>query len=173
MAGPLADAGPYEYDLPVARGGGQPAPSGSPANQDARLPRTGKLAGLFWIVATYGLNEWSGWPLLNCYAAMYCVFTIFSYWDTPKPRQGFLRWTLKVVGIFLNFFIALVTMPQSLRGLLPDWWAFALPTFVCILIFHWVPPLTQNARSTPLWQWALRAAAFAALWGWAGPAVVK
>jgi len=80
---------------------------------------------------------------------------------------------LKVVGIFLNVYFALVTVPQSLRGLLPDSLAFGLPAFVILFGFYWVTPLIQYRKPSPFWQWLLYAAGVAAFWAWAGPAAVR
>ena len=168
--GPLSDAGPYDYDLPLVKGGAaQPAPASRPARKAHGHAWPGTLVTILATVGAMVLNQSSGWPLLHCYFIAYCVSTVFSYWDTPQPRQGFLRWTLKVVGLFLNFFVALVTVPRSLRGLLPDSLALALPTFAFLVIFYWVPPLVPlNGRTHPLWRWLLLAAGFAAFWGWLG-----
>ena len=169
---PPADTGPYSYDLPVVHGGvGQPAPVSQPAPKAGGRWWTSTLAIAFASIAAPILHDLSGWPRLHCYVLLYCLTTVLSYWDTPQPREGFLRWTLKVVGLFLNFFFALVSVPQSLLGLLPDSLAFALPAFAIFIIFYWVPPLIQNRKTPPLWQWLLWSAAFAAFWGWAGPSL--
>jgi hypothetical protein len=168
-AEPRADAGAYDYAPPVVSGAGQPATQ--PAPKLSRESWKGAIAIAAVSLAAPMLHDLSGWPRLHCYLLLYCVATVFSYWETPKPRQNFLRWTLKVVGIFLNFFVAFVTVPLSLLGLLPDSLAFALPAFAFMVAFYWVPPLLQARRTTPLWQWLLWSAGFAALWGWLGPSV--
>ena len=172
--GPLSGAGPYEYDLPVARGVvGQPAPVRRPGWKEGFSWKS-VLVIMFGNIAAQSLSEWSGLPLLHTYTILYCLIIISVYWDMPKPRPGFLQWTLKVVGIFLNLFIALVTVPRSLRGLLPDSLASALPAFAFFLVLYWVSPLTHlNRKTPPLWQWLLWAAVFATFWGWLGPLVVK
>src|ERR1044071_329620 len=113
--GPLSDAGPYEYDLPAARGGvGQPAPASQPVSKDSGRSWKSTLFVVLAAVGAAELEELSGLRLIYCYAILYCIVIVLSYWDQPKPRQGFLRWTLEVVGLFINFFIALVAVPQSL-----------------------------------------------------------
>jgi hypothetical protein len=172
--GPLSGAGPYEYDLPVAQSGaGQPAPVRRPGWKDGFSWKS-VFVIIFGNMAAQSLSEWSGLSPLHTYTILYCLIIISVYWDMPKPRPSFLRWTLKVVGIFLNLFIALVTVPRSLRGLLPDSLASALPAFAFFLVLYWVPPLTHlNRKRPPLWQWLLWAAVFATFWGWLGPLVVK
>ena len=101
---------------------------------------------------------------------------ILCYWATPKPGQGFWRWTLKIVGLFLNCYIGFVTVPESLRGLLPETLAFGLPAFVIsFAVLYWMPPLirTNSNRKSPLWQLLLCAAAVAAIWARVGPGAVK
>ena len=172
-AGPLADAGPYDYDLPVARDAGPPAHAPRPARRAGGLSWMSVCAIAFVSIATQVLHDWSGLPRLHCQMILYCVAFIFMYWDTPRPKQGFLTWTLQVVGIFLNAFVALVTVPQSLRGLLPDSLAFSLPVFFVILIFYWVSPMIQSGRAGTLRTWLLCAAGFAAFWGWLGPTLIR
>lgn len=157
------------YDLPVARNGVvQPAPVRRPGWMDG-FSWKNVLVVIFGNMAARVFSEWSGLPPLHTFTILYCLVVISVYWDMPKPRPGFLRWTLKVVGIFLNLFIALVTVPRSLQGLLPDSLAFALPAFVSMLVFYRVSPLMQTRRTTPFWQWLLWALVFAALWAWVGP----
>lgn len=171
--GPLSGTGPYEYDLPVARDGVvQPAPVKRPGWMDGFSWKS-VFVVIFGNMAARAFSEWSGLPPLHIFAILYCLAVISVYWDMPKPRPGFLRWTLKAVGIFLNLFIALVTVPRSLQGLLPDALAFALPAFVFMLVFYLVPPLMQNRRTTPFWQWLLWTLAFTAFWAWVGPYVVR
>lgn len=171
--GPLSGTGPYEYDLPVARdGAGQPAPVKRLGWKNSFSWR-GVFIVIFGNMAARAFIGWSGLSPVYSFAILYCLVVISVYWDIPKPRPGFVRWTLKVVGIFLNLFIALVTVPRSLHGLLPESLAFALPAFVCMLIFYRVSPLMQTSRTTPLWQWLLWALAFAAVWAWVGPYAVR
>lgn len=174
QTGTPADTGPYDYDLPVVGGIGQPVHVPRPASWRSGL---GWKSVLSIFAATTGaqmLRDMSGWSMLQSYMLMYCVVTVFMYWDTPKPRRGFLPWTLKVVGIFLNAYVVLVTVPMSLRGLLPDWLAFGLPAFAFLMVFYWMPPLLRLNQKTPaLWQWLLWAAAFSAFWGWFGPVTVR
>lgn len=172
-AGPFADAGPYAYDLPAVSDGGRPAPAPRRAWKYAGLSWKAGLVIFFVTIGSRLLNDLTGLPRLHCYMFLYCLATVFGYWDTPGPRRGFLPWALKVIGIFLNLFIALVTVPQSLRGLLPDSLAFGLPPFLFLLVFYWVPPLLQEKRTAPFWQWLLASACFAAFWGWGGPGFIK
>lgn len=172
QTGPPAGAWPYDYDQPVVYGAGQPAPVPRPTWKSG-MSLKGFLTILFVSIGAPAFRDWSGWSQLTCYTLLYCVATILMYWETPKPRQGFLLWTLKVVGIFLNLYVALVSVPQSLRGLLPDWLAFGLPAFLFMLAFYWVPPLMPVNKLPTLWKWLLWAAGFAAFWAWFGPAAVR
>ena len=93
-----------------------------------------------------------------------------------RPRQSFLSWTLKVVGLWLNLYVGFVSAPESLGGWLPRPLAYGLPAFVVLLIFAWAAPLKPDGFDTkkiPRWQWLLWAAVFAAFWGWAAPWDVK
>jgi hypothetical protein len=177
-AGPLADAGPYDYAPPVVHGGGQPLPAPAPvpaprpAWKNYGLALEGAIVILLAVVVAVEFQDLSRLSFLHWYMTLYCAFTVLTYWKTPKPRQSFLSWTLRVIGIFLNFFVALVTVPQSLRGLLPDSLAFGLPAFVIMLIFHWVPPLIESKKPPPpLWRRLLSAAIFAAFWAWMTPGI--
>jgi hypothetical protein len=173
-AGPLADAGPYTYDLPAVR-------------DDVRLMDTARLAAeggkhTTWIrpVAFFALfpgaqvvHEMFGLPTLHAYVAVYCLICILEYWDSPKPRQGFVSWTLKVIGVWLNGFVGFVSVPQSLRGLLPDELAFGLPAFLVMLVFYWLPFLKRDGVRPSPWRYFLVAAGLAILWAFLGPAIVK
>lgn len=173
QTGPLSDAGPYDYDLPVVSGVGPPAPAPRPTWKSG-LSLKGFLAIGFVTVGAQVLRDWSGWSQLQCYTLLYCVAVIFMYWDTPKPRQGFLSWSLKVVGIFLNCYVGLVTVPESLRGLLPEPLAFGLPAFLIMAFLYCALPVRPDTgKKAPLWQWLLCATAFAVIWGWVGPSFVK
>jgi len=167
---PPADAGPYDYEMPVVSGGGPPAPR---PTWKSGLSLKGFLAIGFVTIGAQALRDWSGWSQLTCYTLLYCVVTILMYWDSPQPRRGFLPWTLKVVGIFLNLYVALVTVPQSLRGLLPDALAFGLPTFLFMLAFYWVPPLVPVNKLPTLRKWLLWSVGFAVFWAWFGPSAVR
>lgn len=172
-AGPLADAGPYAYDLPVTRGGGRPAPAPHPARPSAG-------SGIAWgggilLLNFMGdvLDDLTTLTELQSAMVIYAVAASFAYWATPSPRQGFLRWTLKVVGLFLNLYVGLVTVPASLRAHLPAPLAFGLPAFVLLLALCWVVRSKPGGKASPLWQWLLCAATLAAFWGWTGPAAVR
>lgn len=173
QTGPLADAGPYDYDLPVVSGVGPPAPAPRRASLSSGFDWKSLLVTLFATIGARALRDWSGWSQLYCYTIIGCVVTVFIYWDTSKPRRGFLPWTLKVVGIYLNLYVALVTVPQSLRGPLPDALAFGLPAFLFMLAFHWVPPLVWTGKTHTLRKWLLWSLAFAAFWACLGPSAVK
>lgn len=175
--GPLADAGPYAYGPPATLDGARPAPAPQPAPRAA-----GAFLGwsweIFWLlllmnISARALHDLSPLTRPQSFVLAYGLGTILAYWRTPKPREGFLRWTLKVVGLFLNFYFGLVSVPESLRGVLPDAWAFGLPAFGFLLALHIVPPLLKVGRDYPFWQWLLFSAALAALWGWAGPGFVR
>ncbi len=103
--------------------------------------------------------------LLPAYLAAYGVATAVEYWVPPRPPERFVPWLLRVAGVCLNFYVGLVTMPESLRGSLPSPLAYFLPAFLVFLAFYWVPPLYPVKRNVPLWKWALFAAGFAAFWG--------
>lgn len=180
-AGPLADAGPYVYDLPVAQGGGQPLP----ATATAPAPRTAWesagwslaecLAIFFISLGASSLKEWSGWSYLQCYAVLYAAFTILTYWSRPRPRPkgSFPRWALKMVGIWLNCYVGLVTVPASLRGLIPEPLAFGLPAFVIVAILYCVAPVRQDTGTKwPFWQWLLVAGFAAVCWASLGPSLL-
>lgn len=169
---PQADAGPYTHDLPVTHGGGQPVHVPRRARQDFKGSwKWGSLIILNF--AAHALHDESRLTQLESYAVVYGIATVFMYWVGERPKQSFLSWTLKVVGIWLNCYVWFVTMPESLRGLIPEPLAFGLPAFVVTLIFYWGPSLGRNSRTCPFWQWLLCAAAFAAFWGWMGPALIK
>lgn len=168
-AGTAADAGPNACGPPVVRDGVQPAPVSQTA------PTAGGFDGLrVWVflllvIGGNALEHVGRLPAAYVYLIVGFAGLMLFYWETPRPRQSFLRWTLKVVGVCLNLFVALVTVPQLLRALLPDSLAFGLPAFFIVLVFYWVPPLTQNKRACPFWLWLLLGAGFAAFWGWAAP----
>ena len=170
--GPFAGAGAYDYDLPVARGGVHPAHAPRPARQGQWSWKSSGIILLLNIAAN-AFHDFSGWPQLESFVVVYGVASLFAYWVGERPRQSFLPWALKLVGIWLNFYIGFVTVPESLRGLLPEPLAFGLPAFFVTLIFYWVPPLKQSSKTYTLWQWLLCAVAIAAFWGWAGPHLVK
>jgi hypothetical protein len=175
-AGTPADAVPYTYDLPVVSGGGQPEHAPRPARPDTGWSVGGLLGLVLLNVVARAFADLSPLPKLQSYALVSAFTMILCYWATPKPRQGFWQWTLKIVGLILNFYIGFVTVPGSLRGLLPAPLAFGLPAFVILfVVLYWMPPLVQtySNRKSPLWQLLLCAAAIAALWGWVGPGAVK
>jgi len=168
-AGHLADAGPYVYDLPATRGGQQ---AGRHEPQGDSSSSKGILSLILLNVLARGLHDFYSLPLLHSFIIVCGVGAIIGYWGSPRPRQSFLSWTLKIVGLCLNIYIGLVTVPASLRGQLPDPLAFGLPAFALFLIFYWVPPLRTNRVKCPFWQWLLCAAGFAVIWSWAGPSQI-
>ena len=123
------------------------------------------LTLLLVIVGANAIRD-AGWMrLLPAYMVCYGVVTIVEYWIPPRPPQSFVSWALKVVGVILNLYVGLVTLPASLKNSLPTPLAYGLPAFVVFLIFYWVPPLYPIKRKNALWKWVIGAAAFAALWG--------
>lgn len=111
----------------------------------------------------------AGWMrLLPAYMVCYAAATLIEYWFPPRPPERFLPWALKVVGIFLNFYVGLVTLPALLRNSLPTPLAHGLPVFAFCLVIYYVPPLYPVKRKTALWKWVVGSAAFAALWGLVG-----
>lgn len=176
--GPLADAGPYDYDLPVARGAGQPAPAPQPAPPPAWQSTGVSIAQCLGIfLMSFGarfLQEWSGWRLLHCYMVFYAGITLLGYWSKPRSKQGFARWVLKMVGIWLNCYVGFVTVPVSLRGTLPDALAFGLPAFcITALLYNVTPVRPYTGKKWPLWQWLLWSAGAAVFWSFLGPTVVR
>lgn len=170
--GPLADAGPYTYDLPVAQGGGQPLPVPQPRPVRKAFDWSWAVTILFVSFFAQPLHDWSGWRLIACYMLLCGTGSILSYWSKPKPRPSFLPWALKVVGIWLNCYIGLVTVPLSLGGLLPAPLAFGLPAFVVVLALYLVLPLRPDTgKKMPLWQWLLWSLAAAVCWGLLAPGI--
>jgi hypothetical protein len=169
--GTPADAGPYDYDLPVMHGGGPPSHLPRPA----RYQWSWKTVGAFILlnIAAHALHDWSSLTELQSFVVVGLFATVFGYWVGERPKQSFLSWTLKVVGIWLNCYVGFVTVPVSLRGLISEPLAFGLPAFFVTLIFYWITPLKHKNKALRLWQWLLYAAGVAAFWGWMGPTLVK
>lgn len=112
--------------------------------------------------------------MIQCYLLLYGSASILGYWWKPKPGPGFLPWALKMVGIWLNCYVGLVTVPESLRGLLPEPLAFGLPAFfITALLYCVIPVRPDTGKRLPLWQWLLWATAAAAIWEWFGPSLVR
>jgi hypothetical protein len=173
-AGPLADAGTYTYDLPVTYGVGQLSHMPRPVQKSTRSAWVTSGILVLLNFSSQWLHGWSGWGLLHCYLLLYGAASILSYWTKAKPRPKFLPWTLKVVGIWLNCYIGLVTVPESLRSLLPEPLAFGLPAFFVTLALYSVMPVKPDTgKKWSLWQWLLWAMAAAAYWGSFGPSLVK
>ena len=167
-AGTPADAWPYDHGPPVVSGGGQPAHLPRPVPTENQWPWRSFWALLLLKFAAEALDEWSRLTLLGSFVMVYGAATVFGYWVGERPRQSFPSWALKVVGIGLNCYVGLATVPLSLRVLLPGPLAFGLPAFIVALLYYWVPPMKAAGRTTPLWQWLLWAATFAVFWGWWG-----
>ncbi len=166
-------ADPYAYDLPLTHHGrpvSEPRPA-PPDSQQTWLPNA-VLSAVAVLMPLF--MEESRRPLFVylCVAA-YGVAMVLSYWQGARPKQSFLSWTLKVVGICLNFYVAFVTVPLSLRGVVPEWLAFGLPAFVATLVWYWVRPLRPSDKTYTLWHWLLYSAWSAAGWAWAGPFFLK
>lgn len=172
-AAPLLDAGLYDYDLPVTRAAGPP-PHPRPVWRGVG-PSIAEGLGIF--VINFGaqyLHAWGGWRLLHCYMLVGMPFVVLKYWSGPRPQQNFPRWFLKVVGIGLNCYVGFVTVPESLRGLLPETLAFGLPAFLTTAAFYFVAPVRPDTgKKVPLWQWLLVAGWAAAVWVWFGPNLIK
>ena len=173
-AGPLADAGPYDYDLPVARGGGQPLPAPRPAWKSTGWSWAECMSLFFISFGASFLQNLSGWRTLHCYMILYAASTVLWYWSGPRPRQSFPRWALKVVGIWLNCYVGLVTVPESLSALIPEPLAFGLPAFVLTAVLYCVLPVRPDTgKKFPLWRWLLFAGCAAVFWSATGPSLLK
>ncbi len=171
---PQAGPDPYAYDLPLMQ---QMQPAPAPAPQPAP---TNPLQSWLTGAASFGLlllfifrDDVGRWWFVYSYAAIYAFSTIVSYWQGERPKQSFLSWTLRVVGIWLNLYVGLVTVPASLRGSVPDWLAFGLPAFVMTLVYQRALPLKPSDKTYTLRQQLLYAAWLAAVWAWAGPVFLK
>lgn len=173
--GPLANAGPYTYDLPLRHDPGPPTHLPRPVQKSYKW--SWKSSGLIILLnfAAQALHDGSRLTAFESYVAVYGVFTIFGYWVGERPKQSFLSWTLKVIGIWLNCYVGLVTVPASLHGILSEPLAYGLPAFLVALAFYWVPPLkaTHANRAPEFWHWLLGAAAAAVFWGWVGATLVR
>ncbi|MBV9928927.1 MAG: hypothetical protein JOZ96_28200 [Acidobacteria bacterium] len=176
-AGPLDGAGPYDYDLPAARAGAQPVPVPAPRPKwkRASFKLADAIAILFISFSVPWLKGATGWRLITCYAFLYAGYTFLTYWTRPdpKPKEGFVRWALKMLGLWLNGYFALVTVPEALDGLLPEWLAFALPAFLLTYALYYVTPVRRDTGlKWPLWQWLVLAAWVAVAWAWLGPSFI-
>lgn len=171
--GPLADAGPYEYDLPVARSVSQPVPAPAPARKRIGWNIAETLfIGLMGMGAQFS-QSWFGWRLIHGYVFMYAMGALARYLSKPQPKQSFPQWLLRQLGIWLNCYIGFVTVPESLRGLLPDPLAFGLPAFLITAVMYVVAPIKPGtAQKWPLWQWLLFAAFCAVVWAWSAPFIL-
>ena len=112
-AGTPADSGPYAYDPPVVSGVvvGPPAHAPRPARPGTGWSVEGVVGLILLNVVARSFADLSPLPKLESYALVSAFTMTLCYWATPKPRQGFWRWTLKIVGLFLNCYIGFVTVP--------------------------------------------------------------
>jgi hypothetical protein len=79
-----------------------------------------------------------------------------------------------MVGIWLNCYVGFVTVPESLRGVLPEPLAFGLPAFLITAVLYCVAPAKPNTGyKWPLWQWLVFAGWVAACWVWIGPILLS
>ena len=173
-AGRQADPDPYAYDIPLMQ---QMQPAPAPAPQPAAtntiqswLTGLGSSALLMMFIFREDVGQW--W-YVYFYAAICAFSTIAGYWQGERPKQSFLSWTLRVVGLWLNLYVGLVTVPVSLRGSAPDWLTFGLPAFVMALVYQWAVPLKPNDTKYTLQQRLMYAVWAAAVWAWAGPIFTK
>jgi hypothetical protein len=171
-AGPLADAGPYDYDLPATRAAGPPPVAPRPVWKKVGLS-VAETAWLFVILfGTPYISNLTGWRLFECYIILFGVYPALKY--RPQPGENFARWVLKAVGMWLNCYVGFVTVPESLRGLLPESLAFGLPAFIVTAALYYVAPVKPDTgKKWPFRQWLLVAAWAATVWAWMGPNFIK
>jgi hypothetical protein len=166
-----AHADPFAYDLPLTHHG-HPVPA-PPAPTNSQIPEAwGKILFAANLLLLLFVRP-GGRSFIYYYAALCAAAMVASYWQGERPKQSFVSWTLKVVGIWLNLYVAFVTVPVSLRGLLPEEYAFGLPAFVMTLVYYWVRPAKPSDTPYPLWRWVAYAALVAIFWGLNGAALIK
>lgn len=166
---PPLDIPLHEHDLPVLHDS-RPRIS-PPPPPTAQTGTDWQTTVLFLLPPLVGmpLDGIHPFSMVQVCAVMYGLVGILWYWVAPRPPQSFLSWILKIIGVWLNFYVALVTIPQLLRVHLPEQLAFTLPALVGLLIFAWLPPLKPNYPQTSRWQQVLSALTLAYFWGTIGP----
>jgi hypothetical protein len=171
-AGPPADAGPYGYDLPVARGGAQPLPASRPAGQGASMSAT---EGLVSFALSFGLLfiRYPSGLLFVRYSLLACAALVVVR-NLPRRGEGFPRWALKIGGVLLNCYVGFLTVPALLRGALPEPLAFGLPAFLVTAALYCASPVNPSkGREWSLRQWLLWAGLVATGWGFIGPSFLS
>jgi hypothetical protein len=167
-----ADAGPYDYDLPVARGGGQPPPASRPAGQGASMSAA---EGLVSFALSFGLLfiRYPTGLLFIQYSLMACAALVVVR-NLPRQGESFLRWVLKIAGVLLNCYVGFMTVPALLRGPLPEPLACGLPAFLVTAALYCAAPVNPGTgREWPLRQWLLWAGLVATVWGFIGPSFLS
>lgn len=96
------------------------------------------------------------------------VATGIGYFTLSKPRVGFLRFFLYAQACIAVALSAIWLIPQWLRAVMPEFWAYAIPLLLLFNAIYFLPPLNGSGESRrgAWWKWILGSFLFAGLFAW-------
>jgi hypothetical protein len=102
------------------------------------------------------IHSWLGMPPAEAFLVAGVLAAIAVYWIPPRPREGYLRWSLENLFFIVGFYLAFWKIPALLHLWIPYAVGLGLSLFVFFSMVYGVLKLLGYERRVNLANWLMR-----------------